>query len=172
MEVRYSPDAIRFKRMTTPELRESFLVDLFKENGINLVYSHIDRAIIGSAVPGENSLKLEANRKEMAADYFTERREVGVINIGTTGTVSVGDEKHELEHKDCLYIGRGKKEIEFMSNNESNPAKFYFVSYPAHKEHETKMAKAAERPSAFSHPPSDLSCRFHPRRVRSTCERC
>ena len=102
MEVRYSPDAIRFKRMTTEELKESFLVDLFKENEIILVYSHIDRAIIGSAVPKDNPLKLEANKKEMAADYFTERREVGVINIGSTGLVTIGNEKFELDHKDCF----------------------------------------------------------------------
>jgi 4-deoxy-L-threo-5-hexosulose-uronate ketol-isomerase len=144
MEVRYSPDAVRFKRMTTSELRQSFLVELFKKNEIIMTYSHIDRAIIGSAVPEKDSLNLKANKKEMAADYFTQRREIGIINIGAVGTVLVGGNKFQLENKDCLYIGRGKKEIEFNSADEAEPAKFYFVSYPAHKDYDTKLAKTAD----------------------------
>lgn len=145
MEVRYSPDAKAFQKMTTSELRESFLVaNLFETDKVILVYSDVDRAIVGSAVPSKGSLKLEASKKEMAADYFAERREVGIINIGDPGLVQVDGQKFQMDNKDCLYIGRGSKEIEFSSNNGNNPAKFYILSYPAHMDYPTKLAKKAD----------------------------
>jgi len=88
MEVRYSPDQNGFKKITTEELRKSFLIEnLFKINEIPMVYSDIDRSIRGSAVPSGKSLKLAATKKEMAAEYFAERREIGVINIGKEGSI-------------------------------------------------------------------------------------
>ena len=89
MEVRYSPNFEGFKKLDTSGLRNEFLVDkLFEPGKIYLVYSDVDRAIVGSAVPTDKALKLEASKKEMSADYFTERREVGIINIGKEGSIT------------------------------------------------------------------------------------
>lgn len=145
MEVRYSPDQNGFKRMTTEELREAFLIDsLFTINEIPMVYSDIDRSITGSAVPMGKKLKLTATKKEMAAEYFCERRELGVINIGEKGSVFIDGKEYLMENKDGLYIGKGAKEIEFSSAQDKPPAKFYFVSYPAHKEYPVKQIKFTE----------------------------
>lgn len=133
MEVRYSPDQNGFKRFTTEELRKSFLIEsLFEKNKIPMVYSDIDRSITGSAVPSGKSLKLTATKKEMAADFFTERREIGIINIGNNGSIVVDKQEYKMDNRDALYIGRGSKKIEFKSADAKKPAMFYFVSYPAH----------------------------------------
>ena len=96
MEVRYVPDPVRFKRMNTSELREEFLIDnLFKPGEITLVYSDVDRAIIGSATPTDAVLKLEAG-EELKADYFAQRREIGIINIGGDGTIVVDGVTYNL----------------------------------------------------------------------------
>lgn len=135
MQVRYSPDPNGFKKLTTEELRKTFLIEeLFQVNEIPMVYSDVDRSITGSAVPSGKSLKLIATKKEMAAEYFCERREIGIINIGQSGSILIDGKEYNMNYKDALYIGRGSKEIEFISDDEKNPAQFYFVSYPAHKE--------------------------------------
>ncbi|MCX7876493.1 MAG: 5-dehydro-4-deoxy-D-glucuronate isomerase [Melioribacteraceae bacterium] len=135
MQVRYSPDPHGFKKLSTDELRKSFLIEnLFQINEIPMVYSDVDRSITGSAVPVGKSLKLTATKKEMAAEYFCERRELGIINIGKNGFVVVDGKEYQMNFKDALYIGKGSKEIEFKSEDDNNPAQFYFVSYPAHKE--------------------------------------
>jgi 4-deoxy-L-threo-5-hexosulose-uronate ketol-isomerase len=113
-----------------------------------MTYSDVDRSITGSAVPSGKTLKLVATKKEMAANYFTERRELGIINIGDTGTVSVNDKVYKMDNKDGLYVGRGEKTIEFKSKSASKPAMFYFVSYPAHKDYPDKhitFSKATKR---------------------------
>jgi 4-deoxy-L-threo-5-hexosulose-uronate ketol-isomerase len=145
MEVRYSPDKNGFILMTTDELRKSFLIDnLFQKNKIEMVYSDIDRSITGSAVPIGKILKLTATKKEMAADYFAERREIGVINIGGKGIVTLDGKIIQMDSFDALYIGRGVKKIEFKSSSDKKPAKFYFVSYPAHKEYPSKLIKFSD----------------------------
>ena len=145
MEVRYSPDHIGIKRMTTGELRKTFLIDsLFVSGKVEMVYSDIDRSITGSAVPLENPLKLLASKKEMASEFFAERREIGIINIGGAGKINVDGKTYSMELKDGLYIGRGTKEIEFESSNPKLPAKFYFSSYPAHKEYPCVQIKFGE----------------------------
>ena len=145
MEVRYSPDPLNFKRMTTEELRKNFLIEsLFQPDKIEMVYSDIDRSITGSAVPVKSSLKLLASKKEMAADYFTERREIGVINIGEKGIVILDGKVFTMNHKDCLYIGRGTKKIDFKSSNSKKPAMFYFSSYPAHTQYPSKHLKFSD----------------------------
>jgi 4-deoxy-L-threo-5-hexosulose-uronate ketol-isomerase len=145
MEVRYSPDQNGFKKFTTDELRKSFLIEsLFVQNKIPLVYSDIDRSITGSAVPVGRSLKLTATKKEMAAEYFTERRELGIINIGGSGSVLVDGKIFKMANKDGLYIGRGSKKIEFTSTNEKKPAMFYFVSYAAHTTYPDKHIKFSQ----------------------------
>lgn len=145
MEVRFSTDPISLRRMTTEEIRKLFVIDsLFAPDEIPMVYSDIDRSITGSAVPVTKWLQLTSSKKEMAAEYFTERRELGVINIGGDGVIVVDGREYSLAHKDGLYIGRGSKEIVFRSKSKEQPAKFYFVSYPAHKEYPTTHISQAQ----------------------------
>lgn len=107
---------------------------------INLTYSHYDRYIVGSVVPIE-ALKLEVI-DPLKADYFLERRELGIINVGGSGTVIVEGVVYKLDFKDALYIGSGNKEVVFKSDNVANPAKFYLNSAPAHKSYPTvKVSK-------------------------------
>lgn len=144
MEVRYVADPIRFQTMSSNEIRESFLVEkLFQAGEIYLLYCEVDRAIIGSAVPGKKKLTLSAS-KELAADYFCERRELGVLNIGGPGQVEVDGQVFDLQNKDGLYIGRGSREILFSSELAENPAAFYLLSFPAHTSYPTHQAKLAE----------------------------
>jgi 4-deoxy-L-threo-5-hexosulose-uronate ketol-isomerase len=145
MDVRYSTDPKGFKQMTTEELRKAFLIEnLFTPDEVPMTYSDIDRSITGSAVPVNQPLKLLATKKEMAAEYFCERREVGIINIGAEGIVTVEGKEYPLATKDALYVGRGTKEIVFASKFKEMSAKFYFVSYPAHKEYPTAKATLAD----------------------------
>ena len=144
MELRYSADNVRYKRMTSPELRESYVVNnLYTPDEVPLTYSDIDRGVIGSAVPVNKVLELPIH-KELACDYFTQRREIGVLNIGGPGCIKVNDESYDLVFEDSLYIGRGNENITFSSVDSSNPAKFYFVSYPAHKVYPTKLVTKAQ----------------------------
>ena len=144
MEVRYLADQVRYQRMNTQELRDVFLLDkLFNRGKIDLVYTEADRGIVGSAVPTGSELKLEAG-KELASEYFAERREVGIINIGAPGSVKVDGKAFDMENRDGLYISRGSREILFKSANASDPAYFYILSYPAHKEFPTMQAKLAD----------------------------
>lgn len=137
MEVRYSRDPQSYARMNTSELRDEFLVtDLFMPDEIKLVYLHSDRMIVGSAVPTRQPLVLVAGA-ELRAEYFTERREIGVINIGEPGAVNVDGQEYGLDRREMLYIGRGSREIAFSSADAERPARFYLVSLPAHREYAT-----------------------------------
>ncbi|KQC10480.1 MAG: 5-keto-4-deoxyuronate isomerase [Candidatus Cloacimonas sp. SDB] len=133
MQIRDGVNAKDFKHYTTERIRNDFLItDLFTKSEINMTYSNIDRIIAGSACPLEKPLRLEAG-KEIGAEYFLERRELGVINIGGKGTVKVDDKKYQLESRDGLYVGMGAKEVSFESENSDGYAKFYLVSAPAHR---------------------------------------
>lgn len=142
MEVRYTVGKNEYKRMTTDELRDAFMVELFETGKLNLLYCEVERAIIGAAVPVDGDLILEAG-KELAADFFCQRREVGVLNIGGSGTIRIDGTTYEMENLDGLYIGRGSKDISFASVNASSPARFYLISYPAHADYPTTQAKKA-----------------------------
>jgi len=145
MEVRYTADQVRYETMSSNELRASFMLEnIFKEGEINLVYTDADRTIIGAAIPTAIELKLEATKKEMAADYFAERREVGVMNVGQKGTIIVDGQSYKLENRDVLYISLGSKEISFKSDDSTQAARFYIQSYPAHKEYPTTLVKMNE----------------------------
>jgi 4-deoxy-L-threo-5-hexosulose-uronate ketol-isomerase len=134
MDTRYSVSPVEGKELDTQGLRENFLIeDLFKKDEINLVYSHVDRIIVGGACPTE-PLKLEGG-KSLGTDYFLERRELGIINIGGKGYVVADGEKIEMNPRDGLYIGKGVKEVVFGSEDSEKTAKFYFNSAPAHKEY-------------------------------------
>lgn len=137
MEIRYASHPEDSKLYTTEELREKYLIqDLFVPGEIKMVYSHIDRIIVGSVCPTDQALTIEAN-KEIGADYFLERRELGIINIGAAGTVSLDGEVYDLDARDGLYVGMGVKEVKFESKDPSKPAKFYMNSAPAHTKYPT-----------------------------------
>lgn len=145
MDVRYLPNDVGYQRMTTRELREAFVLeDLFVPGEIRLVYSDNDRAIVGGAVPLAHALPLRATQKEMAAQYFNERRELGIINIGGEGTVQVDGTEYRLGTKDLLYAGRGAKSIEFSSRDTGVPAAFYLVSFPAHADFPTSLMRFSD----------------------------
>jgi 4-deoxy-L-threo-5-hexosulose-uronate ketol-isomerase len=129
------PEAV--KQFDTEELRRHFLIErLFSLGDILLTYSHIDRLIVGGAMPGKDRIVLPTP-KAVGTDAFLKRRELGIINIGGTGRVLVGGTAHELTHRDGLYIGMGAGEVAFESADASEPAKFYLVSTPAHATYET-----------------------------------
>ena len=134
-------DAVRYPHMTTRELRGSFLLeDLYQAGTIRLAYVDLDRTVVGMAVPLETALALPTN-PELRASYFTERRELGVLNIGGTGMVSVEKTTYELNNLDVLYVGRGNADIRFQSKSNDAPAVFYLLSYPAHTSHPVALVR-------------------------------
>lgn len=137
MEIRYSNHPKDSKKYDTEELRENYLVEsIFEENEINLVYSQNDRIIFGGITPTVEALKLGVC-KELGTDYFLERRELGVINVGGPGKIIVDGIEYEMKQRDGLYVGQGAKNVEFISENSEVPAKFYVNSAPAHKSYKT-----------------------------------
>ena len=146
MELRTAASPRDVKHYTTDRLREEFLIDdLFHADEIKLVYSHIDRIITGSAVPVKDKLVLTAG-DELRADYFLERREMGVINIGGAGVITIDGKVYEVNYKEGMYIGMGSKDISFASVDAANPAKFYLNSAPAHKTYPTVLIKPEGTP--------------------------
>lgn len=143
MDIRYTVGKNEYKHMSTQELRDAFLIDLFEDGKLNLLYCEVERGIVGAAVPLGESLELEAGR-ELAAEFFCQRREVGVLNIGGTGSVVVDGKVYPMGHLDGLYIGRSVEDIAFSSAEPEQPARFYLVSYPAHEDYPTVLIKKAE----------------------------
>lgn len=144
-DIRYSNHPDDSKRYATEELREKYLIEkLFEEDEILLTYSHQDRIIAGGVMPVKKSLSL-GTFKELATDYFLERREMGVINIGGAGIITLDGKKYDVGFKEGIYIGMGTRQIEFSSKDGKNPAKFYVNSCPAHKTYPTvKIIKPVE----------------------------
>lgn len=141
MELRTAASPRDVKHYTTERLREEFLIEkVFFEDEIRLVYSHIDRIITGAATPVKKALKLVAG-DELRAAYFLERREMGVINVGGDGYITVDGKKYTVVSRDGMYIGMGSKDIMFESMDASNPAKFYINSAPAHRTCPTVLIK-------------------------------
>lgn len=146
MEVRPGANPNDVKNYDTDRLRHDFLIqDVFVPGEIKTIYSQIDRIIVGSATPADKALKLTAG-DELRAAYFLERREMGVINIGGKGTMTLDGVKYDFDYKDGIYIGMGTKEVIFESADAENPAKFYFNSAPAHKTY----------PTVFINPEKDI----------------
>lgn len=142
--MQYLPDPVRTARMTTDELREHFLVQgLFVPGQITLRMIDLDRVILGGAVPLAEPLELRA-LPDMLAEFFCERREMGVLNIGGAGTVTVDGVAHPLGTRDLVYVGRGSRSVLFESTDAGMPAKLYLVSYLAHAGHPTTRVAAAE----------------------------
>lgn len=132
MRIIRTVDEQSYRRFTNEELRRHFLVEnLFQSGRIELVQTDVDRAIVGGIVPTGDPLRLQGGR-HMGCSYFFEHREAGVINLGSAGTVHVDGKTFRLAHLDCLYIGRGSREVGFAGDSIEPSALFYLVSYPAH----------------------------------------
>lgn len=137
-------DSVRYRGMNARELRDSFLLDSLDAPGeIRLAYLETDRAVVGMASPTNAALALPCE-SQLRAEYFLERRELGALNIGGAGTVRVDGQAFELNNLDCLYLGRGKKKVEFESADSAHPAIFYLLSYPAHAEYPVTLVRKEE----------------------------
>ena len=137
MDIRTACSPRDMKHYTTDRLREEFLIQgVFVPDEVKVVYSHFDRIITAGLMPAYKTLKLEAG-KELAADYFLQRREMGCINIGGEGIVSIDGTQYTLKPRDGLYIGMGNRDITFQSKAADDPAKFYVSSCPAHRTYPT-----------------------------------
>jgi 4-deoxy-L-threo-5-hexosulose-uronate ketol-isomerase len=144
MTQRYAISPRETAGMTTTELRENFLIEtIFTPGEIGLTYTHYDRMIVGGAMPMTAALALP-NPGNLKADYFLERRELGALNVGGAGTITVDGTTYELGHQDCLYVGKEAKEVSFASQDAANPAKYYLLSSPAHAVLPTTLRTQAE----------------------------
>ncbi len=133
-ELRYASHPADAKSYDTARLRKEFLIEtIFTPDDINMVYSMYDRYIVGGIMPVKKTVALETV-DDLKADYFLQRRELGIINVGGAAVIMVDGEKFELGYKEMLYVGRGKKDVTFTSVDAQKPAKLYFNSAPAHKE--------------------------------------
>lgn len=144
MTQRYAIGPRETAALNTAELRENFLLEnLFVTGAVELVYTHYDRMVVGGAVPTAGPLELLCP-ENLKAGYFLERRELGILNIGAAGTVTVDGTVYELSNQDCLYVGRGAQRVTFASADAGSPAKFYLLSTPAHATHPTARLTQAE----------------------------
>lgn len=139
MKIRFEHSPKEVSKMNTKELRDAFLMkNLMKEDELTYIYSHYDRLITGGVQPVNKSIELE-NHTELKAEYFLERRELGIINVGGEGTVTADGEKYELPKQSCLYLGKGTKDVSFKSKDPANPALFFLLSSPAHQTYENRL---------------------------------
>ncbi|MBR5020012.1 MAG: 5-dehydro-4-deoxy-D-glucuronate isomerase [Oscillospiraceae bacterium] len=153
MDIRYSCNQRDFKRYTTEETRNEFLITgLYKADEVVSVYSHVDRMVTFGCMPVNEVVSLDKGLDvwhNFGTKYVLERREIGIFNLGGAGKIVADGVEYALGYKDCLYIAMGTKEVTFASDDKENPAKFFMVSAPAHTRYETKLitiAEAAKRP--------------------------
>ena len=152
MDIRYSANQRDFKRYTTEETRNEFLIEnLYVPNEVVAVYSHVDRMVTLGCMPTTEEVPIDKGIDVWAnfgTKYLLERREIGIFNIGGAGVIKADGEEYTMNYKDCIYITMGTKEVTFKSVDPSAPAKFYMVSAPAHKPCKTTfipIEKAAKR---------------------------
>lgn len=153
MDIRYSANQRDFKRYTTEEIRNEFLIDgLYQPDEIKAVYSHVDRMVTMGCMPVREAVPIDKGIDvwhTFGTNFLLERREIGIFNIGGDGSVEADGETFQMGYEDCLYITRGTKSVVFRSNSADKPAKFFMVSAPAHKACKTTfipMEKANHRP--------------------------
>jgi 4-deoxy-L-threo-5-hexosulose-uronate ketol-isomerase len=143
MKLHYFPTPEATNTLSTADLRSHFLLSgLFQPGTIIAHYTDLDRMIVGAAVPTTDSLSLPTS-KETGTAFFLERREIGILNLGTEGLVRVGSTTYPLGQLDCLYIGQGEKDVLFV-NGSSGQAQFFFISTPAHAPHPTAVVRRAD----------------------------
>lgn len=147
MQIRFQNSPKETSQMNTQQLRENFLIEnLMVAGSIQLTYSHYDRMIVGGAVPTTNPIALPLE-EELKANYFLERREMGIINVGGKGTVIADGVNYEIDKLGCVYLGKGTKDVSFSSSDAKAPAIFYLLSAPAHKTYANrKMTKEEAQP--------------------------
>ncbi|MBL6927646.1 MAG: 5-dehydro-4-deoxy-D-glucuronate isomerase [Rhodospirillales bacterium] len=176
MDVRQGIHSDHAKTLTTEGIRKEFLIDdIFVPGKITMTYSHIDRIVVGGACPGTSDIALEASTA-FGVDFFLQRRELGTINIGGPGVVTIDGEAFELAAEDGLYVPMGTKEILFRSNDEANPAKFYYTSAPAHTAYKAVKINIADAESEALGDPKTANVRtiykyLHPA-VLQSCQLC
>ena len=153
MDIRYSTGPNDVKRYTTEELRKEFLIqNLYQPDSVQAVYSHVDRMVVLGIMPVKETVPIDKGIDvwgNFGTNYFLERREAGVFNLGGPGVITADEESFELGFEDCLYITKGTKSVSFASKDAANPARFYLVSAPAHKACKTtflSFADANKRP--------------------------
>ena len=153
MDIRYSANPNDVKRYTTEELRREFLItDLYVPDTVKATYSHVDRVVVLGIMPVHEKVSIDKGIDVWAnfgTEYFLERREIGIFNLGGQGWIEADGTRYDLGYEDCLYITKGTKEVFFGSADSASPAKFYAASYPAHKVCKTTlltMEKANHRP--------------------------
>lgn len=135
MEIRFEHSPKEVSTMNTEELRNAFLVqDSVVDGELNFMYSHYDRTIMGGAKPLGKTLELP-NHEELKANYFLERREIGIINVAGSGKIVADGVEYKLEKLSCLYLGKGTQKVSFSSDSSAEPAVYFFISAPAHKEY-------------------------------------
>ena len=143
-ESRYAQSPKEVKQMDTASLRDNFLIEnVFEANQVNLSLSHFDRYIVGGAMPIDQKVELP-NPDDLKANFFLERRELGIINVGGKAIVTADGEQYELDFKEALYIGKGTKEVLFESADKTQPSKLYINSAPAHHSYPTKKVSKAD----------------------------
>ena len=143
-DMRYMPAPDQLGRMNTEELRSTFLIEsIFTPGEITMHALDLDRVLVGGAMPLQAALELESP-PAIAAEYFNERRELGILNIGGIGRVQVDGQEYVLAKLDMVYAGRGAQRIRFSSDDANLPARFYLVSYPAHAQHPTTLVANAD----------------------------
>lgn len=159
MDIRYSTGPNDVKRYTTEELRKEFLIEnLYVADSVVAVYSHVDRMVTLGCMPVSEAVSIDKGIdvwSNFGTQYFLERREIGIFNIGGAGKITVDGTVYELGYKDCLYITMDAKEVLFSSDDPEKPAKFYMVSAPAHRSYETRLLKLA---SAMQRAGVDYEC--------------
>ena len=144
MQIRFQNSPKETAGMNTAELRANFLIENLMQPGkINLTYSHYDRMIVGGAVPVSGAIELP-NEGELKANFFLERREIGIINVGGNGKVTADGVAYPLEKLECVYIGKGTQAVSFSSDDAGTPAVFYLLSVPAHQSYPNKKMTKAE----------------------------
>ena len=153
MDIRYSTGPNDVKRYTTEELRREFLIEnLYQPDTVQAVYSHVDRMVVLGILPVKETVPIDKGIDvwgKFGTNYFLERREAGVFNLGGPGVITADEESFALGFEDCLYITKGTKSVTFASKDPENPARFYLVSAPAHKACKTtflSFADANKRP--------------------------
>lgn len=144
MEIRFQNSPKETSTMNTQQLRDNFHVPgLMTDDQLQLVYSHYDRVILGGAKPVNSHITL-ANHPELRAEYFLERREIGIINVGGEGTVTADGKEFQLNKLDCLYLGKGTKDVVFKSRDAKQPANYFLLSAPAHQTYENRKLSKEE----------------------------
>jgi len=138
--IRRMPSPRELARMTTGEIRDAFLVPtIYQPGSFHGLFTDLDRLVVAGVTPTDSPVELP-NHKETGRAFFLERRELGAINIGGPGEVTVNGTKHAVESQGCIYVGMGNEKVSFASSDPANPAKFFILSCPAHREHPTTVA--------------------------------